>query len=99
MTLGYRAGNLRAWSYKCKFCRKRYRIPGWCQLLEVGEVMLYTILSYRLNFFAFLGEKPAFIVNAVFAAGIAYAIGIMLSFVVPLAKDEFAGTASKDRYY
>lgn len=93
MTLDYRAGVLRSWSYKCKFCQKRYRIPGWCLLLKMGTMVLYVFIFYKLKFFFFFGEKPALVINALIMLGISYVVGIMLSFVVPLAKDEFTGTA------
>lgn len=99
MTLSHRAGNLRARSHKCKFCQKRYRIPGWCQWLQIGALFLYTIIFYNFKFFFFFGEKPALIINALIALGILYVVGIMLSFVALLVKDEFTGTASKDQYY
>lgn len=99
MTLHERATFFRPRSLKCEFCLKRYRIPMWCTNLQLGGALLFVFISIYFKFFFFLGEKPAIIIDALIAVAIAELIGWKLSFVAPLVKDEYTGTASKDRYY
>lgn len=98
MTLSQRTGTLRFWSYKCKFCQKRYRIPVWCQNLRLGGALLFIFIAVYFKFFFFWGEKPAILIDTLIAVAISELIGWKLSFVAPLVKDEYTGTASKDRF-
>lgn len=95
LTLHQRAGLCRPHSRKCKFCLNHYRIPVWCNVLQIGGLILYLFISAYFKFFSTLGYKPALIINALIAVAISYLIGIALAFVAPLQKDEYTGTASK----
>ena len=98
LTLEQRAFKLRSFSRKCPFCHKKYRVPIWCQILQlfilVGSVgvMLWCWATAKRNILSTINceilDKIVFFLITAGGLAIVYYVGAKLAYVAPLEEAE-----------